>query len=111
MKLADAIELYAYMGEPVSAQPTSMTHYDPIPTYSPPSLVKRKKQQRVPADNPGEEDDRFLDVTKRLEKARERLKLLKHQGPSGAGLPVTTTAIQHHTGSPRPFGTWVPDTG
>lgn len=68
------------VGEPDVPQ-TGM-HIEPDRLAShPPSL---RNPQRVPADNPGETDDRFLDVTKRKDAIKQRLELLKHQAPAGA---------------------------
>lgn len=76
--------------------PVQMVHLDAVPTFHPPSL---KKPRRVPVDQPGETDDRFLDVTKRrskqLEKERHRRALTLPRGTelridrtTSVGLPL-----------------------
>lgn len=44
------------------AAPEFLQFLEPLPTFHPPSLTN---SQYVPVDNPGEKDDRFLDVTQR----------------------------------------------
>jgi hypothetical protein len=66
-------KIAAHAGEP-EVYPGGYAHMEPRPTYGPPSLKNRKP---IPTDSPMETDDRFLDVTKRKEKAtkafRDRL--------------------------------------
>lgn len=91
-------------GEPASTM--QHAHLAPIDTFHPPSLVKRGKQDHVPTDDPGETDDKFLDVTKRNSKDtwEERMKLLKRSAPGGLPpqIPARTTAIPMHQGSYLP---------
>jgi hypothetical protein len=70
------------------------SHIEPHTWFHPPSL---KKPQHVPTDDPGETDDRFLDVTKRHSKDTEEMrnKMLKRSIPGGQPpqIPVRTTAM------------------
>lgn len=69
----------------------------------PPSL---KNPKRVPTDDPREDDDTFGDVTKRNSKETQKMRMdmLKRSIPGGnpPALPVTTTAIPHHTAVYQP---------
>ena len=64
--------------------------------FHPPSL---RNPQRVPSDQPGETDDRFLDVTKRKQARKDQLKRLKRSAPGGAPamVPVRTTGVEPHS--------------
>ena len=98
-KLEEAMEKekLAAMGEP-STYGGGMGHLDPVPSFHPPSL---KKPQRVPADNPGEKDNRFLDVTKRNSKDTQKFRnRLTKQHTTLGGIPQNT-AVNTHT-------SWVP---
>jgi hypothetical protein len=44
------------------AAPEAINYFEPMPDYHPPSLTD---PLNVPVDNPGETDDRFMDVTNR----------------------------------------------
>lgn len=88
-----------------SGEPTATMqhiHIQPVDTYHPPSLVKRKKQTHVPVDDVGETDDKWLDVTKRNSKDtwEQRMKMLKRSAPGGAPaqIPARTTLIPEHSG-------------
>ena len=95
-------KLEAFGGEPTAGGPGTV-HYSPIPSFHPPSL---KNPQRVPADNPKETDDRFLDVTKRNARDTARKRLLETRRNSNPpALPAQTTAVEHHQGYHLPFAT------
>ena len=102
-KLEEAMETekLAAMGEP-NTYGGGMSHIDPQPTFHPPSL---KKPRRVPVDDPKEDDDRFLDVTKRKSKETKKFrdKLTKQHNTLG-GIPPNT-AVNHHTAMFLPFVT------
>lgn len=94
----------AAFGEPMSADSPFHGHLDIIPTSLNPAYKQGKSM--IPADNPGEKNNRFLDVTKRNEKGtmQERLKKM---AKTNKPVPVGRTAIQHHTGDATPFPTQV----
>jgi hypothetical protein len=58
-------KIQANLGEP-QVYDGGMGHIEPRPSFHPPSL---KKPKRVPSDDPREDDDTFMDVTKRKSKA------------------------------------------
>lgn len=99
------IESYADYGEPMAGS-MGHAHMDTRLWFTPPSLEKRGKGNHIPADNPGEKNDKFLDVTKRKSKDTkdQRMKLLKRGGPGGLppNIPVHTTGIAPHTASYLP---------
>jgi hypothetical protein len=69
-----------------------VAHIDPGNSFHPPSL---KNPQHVPADNPNEKDDRFLDVTRRNDAENERYRKSRTSniGTDGRTVPVNTTYI------------------
>jgi hypothetical protein len=100
-KMEEAMKKVAAEGEP-NAYGGGMAHYESTPTFHPPSL---KKPQRVPADNPGETDDRFLDVTKRKEASTKKFRTQQTKKHTTLGGIPPNTAVQHHTGVGNPFVT------
>lgn len=100
------MKAYADWGEP-TAGGMSHAHLDSKLVFHPPSL---KNPDRIPTDDPGEKNDRFLDVTKRKSKDthKERMKLLKRSAPGGLPpqIPATTTLVAPHTATylPGMFG-------
>jgi len=93
-KLEESMQRVAAEGEP-DTYGGGKGHIDPMPTFHPPSL---KKADKVPADNPNETDDRFLDVTKRKEAQKFRKDLTKRH-PTLGGIPPNT-AVNHQTSFP-----------
>lgn len=72
-----------------SLQPYRLAYLDPFPTSHPPSL---KNPQHVPTDSPRETDDRFLDVTKRKDKAGQKYRNeLSRRNNIPPSLPAVTT--------------------
>jgi sugar-specific transcriptional regulator TrmB len=63
-----------------SATLNAFGHIEPIPTFHPPSL---KNPTRIPADNPKEKSNKFLDKMMRKSKRtkKHRKELARHQGP------------------------------
>ncbi len=102
-------KLEAMEGEPIGGA-FSTAHIDPVLWFRPPSLTQREKgspsDHRVPVDQPGEKNNKWLDVTKRHSKDTEefRMGLLKKKGPGGAPpqIPVRTTLINPHSASYMP---------
>jgi hypothetical protein len=86
-------------GEP-NAGGTGYGHYAPVPTFRPPSL---RNSKRVPADDPGETDDQFLDVTKRTSKDTQRFRTKQMKKHTSLGGIPPNTAVQHHTGVAMPI--------
>lgn len=88
-KLERAMEV-----EADAANGVGIAQYDNPPTFHPPSLRKAKP---VPVDDPMEKDDKFLDVTKRKDRATQKMrtKLAKQHNTLG-GIP-SNTAVQHTT--------------
>lgn len=80
-------------GEPLAGA-LQHAHLDTNLWFHPPSL---KNPTKVPADNPGEKDNRFGDVDKRKSKEtqKQRMDLLKKSAPGGlpAQIPVRTTLV------------------
>jgi hypothetical protein len=72
-------------------------HMEGFPAFHPPSL---KNPQHIPADQPGETDDRFLDVTKR--KSRENA-LFNDQLTRNQGQPTTVRTTLVEPGTYVPF--------
>jgi hypothetical protein len=92
----------ANIGEP-GVYEGGMSHLESTPTFHPPSL---KKAKRVPADQPGETDNQFLDVTKRDSKATKRMRDERTRRVAvPTQLPGGNTAVQHHTAVNIP---WAP---
>jgi hypothetical protein len=91
-------------GEPIGGA-YSTAHIDPAVWFRPPSLTKREKgpawQHAVPVDQPGEKNNKFLDVDKRNSPDTEdfRMKLLKRSTPGGSPpqIPVRTTLVSPHS--------------
>ena len=81
-------------GEP-NAGAYQHAHIEPRTWFSPPSLAKRGKGNHVPTDDPGEKDDKFLDVTKRKKAQKDRMKLLRRSAPGGLPpqVPVRTSLV------------------
>lgn len=71
-----------------------VSYMDVRPTFHPPSL---KNPQRVPSDQPGETDDRFLDVTKRKSKETERRRRQLTKNSRGQPVSVRTTLVEPGT--------------
>lgn len=69
-------------------------YMDGFPTFHPPSL---KNPQKVPADQPGETDDRFLDVTKRKRRETEIRRDRLTRNTQGQPIPVRTTLVEPGT--------------
>lgn len=97
-------------GEP-TAGAYSTSNIDPVVWFRPPSLTKREtpeqnRKNRIPSDDPREDNDRFLDVTKRNAKdtQKERMKLTKKQQIPGGmtQVPAHTTLIVPHTATYLP---------
>ena len=82
-------------------------NFDTNLRFHPPSL---KKPTHIPTDDPGEKDDKFLDVTKRKSKdtKEQRMKILKRSAPAGSPplIPAHTTLVAPHTAAylPGMFG-------
>ena len=79
MKLAAAIALYCDGN--ISNGISPLAEVSPIPTFHPPS---KKNKKPVPADNPDEKDNKFLDVEKRNSKGTQfrRGRLTKQVAPT-----------------------------
>jgi hypothetical protein len=75
---------------------------DSFPSFHPPSL---KNPQRVPSDQPGETNDRFLDVTKRNSRETESRRDRLIRNSKGQPVPVRTTLIEPGTYVPPAFTT------
>jgi hypothetical protein len=97
-----------YTGEPDTGVYTH-GHIDPVVWFHPPSLTKRAKSNeelRVPADNPGEKNDKFLDVTKRNSKdtIQQKYRMLKRSAPGGLPpqIPARTTLVEPHSATYLP---------
>jgi hypothetical protein len=97
-------------GEPMTGN-MGHVHMEPNVWFHPPSLQKRhsKESLRVPTDDPREDKDDFLDVTKRDSPDTQefRMKLLKRSAPGGlpAQIPARTTLLSPHQGFYQPTGT------
>lgn len=85
-----------YGGEPMAGN-MAHSHIDPVVWFHPPS---QKNPERVPADDPREDNDKYLDVTKRNSKDTQlfKMKLLKRQQVPGGmtQIPARTTLINPH---------------
>lgn len=85
------------LGEPEGAGNYAYSHIDPNVWFHPPSL---RNKERVPTDDPGETNDKFLDVTKRKAKETDkfRMGMLKRSAPGGnpPQIPARTTLINPH---------------
>lgn len=97
-------------GEPMTGN-MGHVHMEPNVWFHPPSLTKRnsKESLRIPTDDPGENNDKFMDKTQRDDpKTQEfRMKILKRSAPGGlpAQIPARTTLISPHSGTYMPTGT------
>jgi hypothetical protein len=95
-KLPNPSRLAAFgdMGEPMAGS-MGHAHIEPEFWFHPPSL---KNPDHVPVDDPGEKDNRFLDVTKRKEAHEDRMKRLKRSAPGGLPpyIPAVTTGLAPH---------------
>jgi hypothetical protein len=69
-------------------------YMDAYPSAHPPSL---KNPQKVPADQPGETNDRFLDVTRRNDITNELLRDRRTRNSSGQPTAVRTTLVEPGT--------------
>lgn len=89
------------LGEP-DIPSFSYGHMDVQQTFHPPSL---RNPQRVPTDDLMEKDDRFLDVTKRKQRQKDRMNILKRSVPGGAPplIPVRTTLVAPHMATVGPL--------
>lgn len=91
-------------GEPMTGN-MSHVHIDPAVWFHPPSLADKEDNEdlRVPTDDPGETNDKFLDVTKRNDPKTEemRMKLLQRQAPQGE-IPVRQALVAPHTAVYQP---------
>lgn len=89
----NAKKINADWGEP-NAGAYQHAHLDTNLFFHPPSL---KNPDYIPTDDPGEKDNKFLDVSKRRAKSTEmqRMKMLKRSTPGGnpPNVPVRTTLI------------------
>lgn len=90
----------ADQGEPLAGM-YQHADFDTNLWFHPPSL---KNPTKVPTDDPGEKNNRFLDVDKRNSKdtKEQRMKLLKRQSP-GPNVPVRTTLISPNLNSYMPM--------
>lgn len=94
----------AAFGEPAMADSQFHGHLEMLPTSMDPRYKQGKS--KIPADNPGEKNNRFLDVTKRNEKGTYKARLDK-MAKTNKPVPVGRTAVQHHTGDATPFPTQI----
>lgn len=86
-------------GEPMAGS-MGHAHIEPATWFHPPSLSKRdpKNKLRIPTDDPREDNDKFLDVTKRNspDTKDQRMKMLKRAVPAGS-IPARTTLMEPHS--------------
>lgn len=94
---------FADYGEPMAGS-MSHAHMDTNLWFTPPSLKKRGKGTYVPTDDPGEKDNKFLDVTKRKQAHKDRMKILKRSTPGGQPplIPARTTLLEPHSAGYQP---------
>jgi|ERR1019366_8558275 hypothetical protein len=101
-KVVSERQIEANVGEP-GVYDGGYAHIDPVPTFHPPSARKTK---RVPADDPGETDNQFLDVTKRKSAATKKFRDERTRRIAiPTQLPGGPTAVNHHTAVYMPFVT------
>jgi hypothetical protein len=83
------LESFGDMGEPMAGA-LGHAHIEPEMWFHPPS---ERHPRRIPTDDVGEKDDRFLDVTKRKQAHEDRMKRLKRSTPGGLPpyIPAVTT--------------------
>jgi Inorganic Pyrophosphatase len=88
------LEGFGDLGEPMAGA-LGHAHIEPESWFHPPS---ERHPRRIPTDDVGEKDDRFLDVTKRKQAHEDRMKLLKHGIPGGLPplIPAQTTGLAPH---------------
>jgi hypothetical protein len=102
---AEKLKAFADYGEPMAGA-MGHAHIEPNVWFTPPSLAKRGKGNHIPTDDPGEKDNKFMDVTKRNSKdtKEQRMKILKRGVPGGLPpqLPAHTTLISPHTAAYMP---------
>jgi inorganic pyrophosphatase-like protein len=86
---AHKLESFGDLGEPMAGA-LGHAHIEPETWFHPPS---ERHPQRIPTDDVGEKDDRFLDVTKRKQAHEDRMKRLKRSAPGGLPpyIPAVTT--------------------
>lgn len=94
------IRAFADMGEPMAGA-LQHAHMDVNQFFHPPSL---RNPDRIPVDDPKETNNRFLDVTKRKERQKDRMKILKRGAPGGTPpeIPARTTLVAPHTAAYQP---------
>src|ERR1700722_256717 len=85
------LESFGDLGEPMAGS-MGHAHIEPEFWFHPPSL---KNPDHVPVDDPGEKDNKYLDVTKRKEAHTDRMKRLKRSAPGGLPpyIPAQTTGL------------------
>jgi len=89
------VNAYADYGEPMAGA-MQHAHIDPKVWFKPPS---KKNHEPVPTDDVGETNDKYLDVTKRKQAHKDRMKLLKRSTPGGSPplIPARTTLLTPHS--------------
>lgn len=92
------VKAFADGGEPVAGA-YQHAHLDSNMFFHPPSLLKRNKETHIPTDDPRETNDKFLDVTKRKQAHKDRMKILKRSSPGNTQVPVHTTLLAPHQGA------------
>jgi hypothetical protein len=94
-------KIRADFGEP-NAGAYQHAHLDSNLFFHPPSL---RNPQRVPADDPGETNNKFGDVDKRKNAHKQRMDILKRSAPGGSppNVPVRTTLISPTLNSYMPL--------
>ncbi len=98
--LKEDLAAYADYGEPMAGA-LQHAHLDTNLWFHPPSL---KNADKIPTDDPKEKDNKFMDVTKRKEAHKDRMKLLKRSSPGGlpALIPAHTTLLSPHQAAYTP---------
>lgn len=88
------VKAFGDLGEPMAGS-MGHAHIEPEFWFHPPS---QKRPDHVPVDDPGEKDNKFLDVDKRKEAHTDRMKRLKRSAPGGlpAYIPAHTTLLAPH---------------
>ena len=94
-------KIRADFGEP-NAGAYQHAHLDSNLFFHPPSA---RNPQRVPADDPGETNNKFGDVDKRKNANKQRMDILKRSTPGGSppNVPVRTTLISPTLNSYMPL--------
>ena len=96
--LEEEMSAFGDLGEPMAGA-MGHAHIEPMTWFHAPSLAKRKKADYIPVDDPQEKDNRFLDVTKRKQAYKDKMKLLKRSTPGNTQdttVPAHTTALAPH---------------